>query len=154
MLQLQRAPAVTLEEWVAREEGAAWVEVSAGIHASLSPFSQWTPMEAACQTSCCIGSAGEMWIGSLWSLECGVVEVQCSALCLAHIGALLLHSILSCRVIDLLPAAYCTSCTESAQAAFYSQYKTSEIYAGWYIVYIYCTPLEEIAPSLWVTVSA
>ena len=51
----------------------------------------------------------------------GVVEVQCSALCFAHIGALLLHSGLSCRVMDLLPAAYGTGCTESAQAVLHSQ---------------------------------
>lgn len=66
----------------------------------------------------------------VWSVECGVVEVQCSAVCFAHTGALLLHSSLSCRVMDLLPAAYGTRCTESAQAVFYSQHKTSEIYAG------------------------
>lgn len=58
---------------------------------------------------------------SLESGVCGVVEVQCSALCFAHIGALLLHSSLSCRVMDLLPAAYGTGCTESAQAALHSQ---------------------------------
>lgn len=36
----------------------------------------------------------------------------------AHTGAVLLHSILSCGVMDLLPAAYGPGCTESARALF------------------------------------
>lgn len=39
----------------------------------------------------------------------------------AHTGAVLLHSILSCGVMDLLPAAYGTGCTESARALFRPQ---------------------------------
>lgn len=67
------------------------------------------------------------WGRSLWSLE----SESCASAVLravvgffffffisAHTGAVLLHSILSCGVMDLLPAAYGTGCTESARALF------------------------------------
>lgn len=67
------------------------------------------------------------WGRSPWSQESGVVEVQRSALCLAHIGPLLPHSALSCRVMDLLPAACGTGCTESAQGRQVSTANTKHL---------------------------
>lgn len=85
----------------------------AGIHTSLSPFHtelQWRQRARLRAASDLLGNvSGD---GSLSSLE--FVEVRCSALCLAHNEALLLHSLLSHRVMDLLSAACGTSCTESA----------------------------------------
>ncbi len=105
---------------------SGWKSVS-GIHASLSP----SPTELKWRQRARPHAASDLrgkceWGRSVWSLECRVVEVQCSALCFAHIGALLLHSSLSCRVMDLFFAAYGTGCTESAQTGFHSQQKTSE----------------------------
>lgn len=54
---------------------------------------------------------------------CAVAEVQCSALCLASVQALLVHSMLSCRVMDLFPAACGMSSTESAWAASHNNTK-------------------------------
>lgn len=90
----------------------------AGIHTSLSPFHtelQWRQRARLRAASDLLGNvSGDGSLSSLEFVQCGVVEVRCSALCLAHNEALLLHSLLSHRVMDLLSAACGTSCTESA----------------------------------------
>lgn len=58
-------------------------------------------------------------------LRCGAAEERCSALCLAPIEApRLAHSALSCRVMDLFPAARGTSCSQIARAASHNTKQT------------------------------
>lgn len=144
------APAVTLEEWVKKEEAAARGKSQYLASVPLwAAVSRWTPKAVACQNLCCTRSAGEMWMRKE-CVESGALQARCSELCFAHIEALLLHSILSCRVMDLLPAAHGTGCTESSLAVFHSQHKNLQ-----YILANrkHWTPLQ-FAACVWGTVNA
>lgn len=61
----------------------------AGIHTSLSPFH--TELQWRQRASDLLGNvSGDGSLSSLEFVQCGVAEVRCSALCLAHNEALLL----------------------------------------------------------------
>lgn len=82
-------------------------------------------MKAAPQNLGCIRSDWENVNGERKGMRCGAAEVRCSALCLAPIEApRLAHSALSCRVMDLFPAACGTSCSQTAWAASHNTKQT------------------------------
>lgn len=119
-------PEVTVKEQIPkgwREKKNTWVEISCWHPRLSAPLLHRAPVEAERQGFCAA-------LGLLRKLEwgkgvgvCAVAEVQFSALCLAPVRALLVHSMLSCRVMDLFPTACGTSGTESAWAALYNYTK-------------------------------